>query len=212
MKSLLTLLWLTLSFCAFSATGEVKTLRYVPRVRDISVPEKTLNFGIVYTTQWVYYLTLQREAIKDHGSFKNWHRNMLSPHFDKDSFDWNIFKHGLTGHYYYLFYRSRGYDRTEAFTWSILSSLAFEFTIETATERPSYQDIYQTPVYGTVLGLGVEKLSLYFHEKDNWWGHTLGYVLNPFTLLPQWNEDDETISLTPLIDQKTTGVVVTYVF
>lgn len=184
---------------------------YIPRVRqDFPASEKALNFGVVYAAQWVYYLTMQKKTIEDHGSFKNWTHNPFSPHFDKDSFDYNIFKHTLTGNYYYLWFRSRGYTETSAFTWTFLSSLAFEFTVETATERPSYQDIYQTPVFGTVVGIGVEKLSRYFHGRDSWWGHTLGYLLNPFTLIPTTEEKE--VSLAPFMDRKNVGVLATYRF
>lgn len=182
---------------------------YIPKVREhFTVKENLVNFGAVYAAQWTYYLIGQREQLDDHGSFKNWTNNMFSPHFDKDSFDYNLFKHTLTGNYYYLWFRSRGHTRENAFWWSFLSSLAFEFTVENATERPSWQDIYQTPVFGTVAGIGVEKLSRYFHARDTWWGHGLGYLLNPFTLVPQSKE--QLVSGTPLLDHKSVGYTFTY--
>jgi hypothetical protein len=203
--------WLFLCpILAWSADQDI-IIEYIPRVREIPSHEKAINFGFVYGVQWTYYLTGQYSIIKKNGSFENWHQNMFSPHFDKDSFDFNIFKHTLTGNYYYLWYRSRGYDRVEAFWWSFLSSLAFEFTIETTTERPSYQDMYQTPVYGTVIGVGVEKLSLYFHKKDTWWGHGLGYVLNPFTLIPQWDQRFN-FSFTPILGSDVKGLMVGHDF
>jgi hypothetical protein len=193
------------------AKEEAKVLSYVPRVYEPPASEKALNFGIAYTAQWADYIVSQKKVIKEGGSYKNWHHNILSPHFDNDSFDYNIFKHGITGNYYFLFYRSRGYDRVEAFFWAFLSSAAFEFTIESFTERPSYQDLYQTPVYGTILGIGVEKLSIYFHRQDSWWGHTLGYMLNPFTLIPEWKHETK-VSFTPYFDSKKVGGLVTYDF
>lgn len=187
--------------------------RYLVKERELDTvtkKEKFTNFGVVYGAQWTYYLIGQREIIDEYGSFRNWHQNMFSPHFDKDSFDYNIFKHTLTGNYYYLWYRSRGYEESDSLVWSFISSLTFEFTIETATERPSWQDIYQTPVFGTAMGYGVEKLSLYFHEWDNWYGHTLGYILNPFTLLPRSRSAEVTIA--PIINKGTTGAYATYRF
>lgn len=154
----------------------------------ISDKEKFINFSAVYIAQWTYYLTLQSETIDKHGSFKNWYQYPFKPHYDKDNFDYNITKHSLTGNYYYLFYRSRGYTQQESFIWSSISSLVFEFTIETITEQPSYQDMYQTPVFGTVLGVGSEKLSKYLLSKDNWCAKTLGYILNPFVILPQTSD------------------------
>ncbi|RYZ50333.1 MAG: DUF3943 domain-containing protein [Proteobacteria bacterium] len=151
---------------------------------DISGVEKAGNFGFVYAAQWAVYYASQSETIKEHGGMENWTENPFKPHFDKDHFNYNLFKHTAVGQYYYLFYRSRGYDKKTAFAWTTLSSLAFEFTIETMTERPSYQDIYQTPVFGSIVGMGFEQLSLYFHSLETWPSTMLGYLFNPFTVLP----------------------------
>lgn len=184
---------------------------YEPEGRVIiPIKEKTLNFGFVYLSQWTLYLISQRDVIQEHGSLKNWYEHPMSPRFDRDSFEYNIFKHSLVGNYYYLFYRSRRYNEKDAFFWTFMSSLAFEFTIETITEKPSYQDIYQTPVFGTVLGIGFEKLSQYCHSWDNWYGDLLGYIINPMTLIPQFAR--ENASATPVVDNKKIGAIVTYRF
>ncbi len=168
----------------------------------VSSYERMTNFGMVYGAQWTTYLLTQRPAIEDHGSFRNWYTYPTSPHFDNDSFDYNIFQHSLSGAAYFLFYRNRGYTKVDAFLWSFVSSLAFEFTIETVTERPSWQDIYQTPVYGTILGMGVEKVSDTLYDTDTWWGKTLGTIVNPFRLF----------KVTPYYDGKEAGVTVTWSF
>lgn len=149
-----------------------------------SAKEKTINFAAVYTLQWAYYLTFQRDDIDKYGSFDNWKNYPFQPHYDHDSFHYNLVRHTIAGQYYYLFYRSREYTQPQAFAWTALSSLAYEFTIETFTERPSYQDIFLTPLFGTTVGVGIENLSAWLHTTDTWIGHTLGYILNPFTLLP----------------------------
>lgn len=97
----------------------------------------------------------------------------------------------------------------DAFLWSFVSSLAFEFTIETVTERPSWQDIYQTPVYGTLLGLGVEKVSDKLYETNTWWGKTLGTVINPFRLLKKLDPEIDGVTFT---DGKSGGFYVTRSF
>lgn len=153
----------------------------------ITSKEKKINFAAVYATQWAYYLTAHRQEIKKYGSFNNWTKNSIDPHYDRDGFEFNLLRHTFAGHYYYLFYRSRNYSEENAFIWSFISSFAFEFTIETITERPSYQDLYQTPVFGTVLGVGVEKLSKYLLSTGTWIGRFTGYALNPFVLLPTTN-------------------------
>ncbi len=173
----------------------------------IDIPQnKLLNFGVVYAAQWGFYFVSQHETIESHGSFNNWIEHSLHPEFDKDTFDYNLFKHALSGGYYYLFYRSRGYTEQASFIWSALSSLAFEFTIETITEKPSIQDIYQTPLFGAIVGVGFENLSKHLHELDTWYGHTLGYILNPFTLLPP------NFAAVATYTNETPGVLVTWVF
>ncbi|MES2803821.1 MAG: DUF3943 domain-containing protein [Bdellovibrionota bacterium] len=154
----------------------------------INSKEKVANFAAVYAAQWTYYLTAHKDEIKKYGSFENWVQYPMDPHYDRDGFEYNLIRHTIAGQYYYLFYRSRNYTEQNAFIWSFISSFAFEFTIETITERPSYQDLYQTPVFGTVLGVGVEKLSIYLHDTDTWLGHLTGYILNPFPLLPATNK------------------------
>lgn len=172
--------------------------------------ERMRNFGIVYGTQWAVYLATQKPTIEKNGSLSNWIHYPSSPHFDNDSFDYNLFQHSLSGGAYFLFYRSQGYTQTDSFLWSVISSAAFEFTIETITERPSWQDLYQTPVYGTLLGIGLEKVSDTFFEKGTWWGRALGYMTNPFRLLKK--EDEKKTSLTPFYSPGKVGLMYTQEF
>ena len=151
---------------------------------NITNGELAFNFASMYAVQWGMYILTQRETIADHGSFNNWATNWCQPHFDNDTFQYNIFKHSIVGQGYYQFYRSRGYELKKAFLWAFASSLAFEMAIETTTEKPSLQDIYQTPVYGTILGIGLEKVSQACHRTETALGHICGYILDPFTLLP----------------------------
>ncbi len=171
-----------LAFYSVSATGYEK-LVHVEKT-EISKWQLTKNFGANYLLQWSFYYAQQHEAIKTHGSFRNWRRNIFSPHFDRDNLETNLIQHSLAGASYYLFYRSKGYSEPKAFLWANLSSLAFEFTIETFTERPSYQDLALTATMGTALGLFAERASLYFHEKKVWPGRLLGFIFNPYSAFP----------------------------
>ena len=197
MKSCFIIIILVLSLSVHSNT-------YFTERSDISPEERTNTFLAIYGAQWAFYLTSQYHIIKEDGSVENWVKHTTSPRFDYDSFDFNIVKHTLSGSFYYLAYRSRGYYRREAFLWSTVSSLAFEFTIETITERPSYQDIYQTPIYGTILGIGLESASDYFHSKQNWLRY-FGYLFNPFTLFH--SPAREEVSFAPIINKDQYGLV-----
>jgi hypothetical protein len=162
--------------------------RFVQNTRmDISAGEKALTFGAVYVAQWASYVVMQNEAIRTKGSFENWRKYPFQPHFDRDGIGFNVFQHSLSGSLYYQFFRSRGYSRKNAVIWAVVSSTAFEFTIETITEPPSYQDLYQTPILGSILGMGLESASLFFHSKGTWPARVVGYLLNPFSLLPGAN-------------------------
>jgi hypothetical protein len=155
----------------------------LPSTRPASSSERLTNFALVYSAQWLVYGFTQGSTIGKHGSFRNWVEYPTQPHFDNDDYDFNIHKHSVSGASYYLFYRSRGYGMKDAFLWSFASSLAFEFTVETYTERPSYQDIYQTPVFGTLLGIGLETASRHLVASSSRFIRFFGYVLNPFALI-----------------------------
>lgn len=169
--------------------------------------ETAANFGVVYTAQWGVYWLTQEKIIREHGSWQNFADNFTRPTFDKDSFDYNIVKHTLSGQYYYLFYRYRGYSQGDAFLWTFLSSLAFEFIVENYTEPPSIQDIYQTPIYGTLAGMLSERASDYLREKDNLLLQGLGYILNPFAVLSDLN-----IGVSPRIEPDSLGMQATWRF
>lgn len=140
--------------------------------------------SLLYAGQWSYYLVGQNANLRENGSPRNWVKNPANPHFDKDFYDFNLVMHTMTGSLYYGYYRSFGSSRPRSLAFSTLSVLLFEFTIETGTERPSFQDIYQTPVLGAVLGMGLEDLSLLCLESRYAPVRGMGYLFNPFTLVP----------------------------
>jgi hypothetical protein len=92
--------------------------------------------------------------------------------------------HPLSGSQLYLLYRADGYTRMEAFGMTFVTSTLFEFTVEIFTEPASVQDLYQTPVLGTVFGLGIESFSMYLLNTGTTLGKFLGHLINPATLLP----------------------------
>jgi len=65
---------------------------------------------------------------------------------------------------------------------SFISTVLFEFTVEIYTEPASIQDIFQTPVLGAVLGLGLETASLYLLNSGVPGSKFLGHILNIYTL------------------------------
>jgi hypothetical protein len=142
------------------------------------------QIGLMYVGQWGYYVTFQNEGIRKDGSFKNWYTGPANMHFDKDSYDYNLILHTVAGAISYGYFRGFGNSKGESLLLSTISQFMFEFTIETITEPPSVQDMYQTPVFGAVLGMGLEESSLWLLNRQNWAAKALGTLINPFTLMP----------------------------
>ncbi len=65
---------------------------------------------------------------------------------------------------------------------TLIQSTLFEFTMEVYTEPPSVQDLYQTPVFGSILGFGIEKLSMKLLNSGSAIGKITAHIINPATL------------------------------
>lgn len=152
--------------------------------RKHSLLENIKNIGIVYGMTWFFYPLVQPKVLRGAGGIKTFQNNFGKLVFDQDEPFWNDFVHPLSGSQLYLLYRADGYDRLTAFEMTFISSALFELTVEIFTEPASVQDLYQTPVLGTILGFGIENLSMYLLNSGNSIGKLLGHALNPATLFP----------------------------
>jgi len=101
-------------------------------------------------------------------NFSNWEEKNLSPDnmgdryahkvsdgpvVDKDDNGINYYGHPYFGGAYYIHSRHSGYTKNESFVFSFLmSTCMYEYGIEAFFERPSMQDIFVTPILGTVHG------------------------------------------------------------
>ncbi len=74
------------------------------------------------------------------------------PSFDFDNFFFNYIAHPIDGSEFYLVARNRGLTWWQSFAYAAAVSTVFEFLIESAYERASWQDLWITPVSGTVIG------------------------------------------------------------
>lgn len=152
--------------------------------RQHSMVENVKNIGIVYGMTWFFYPLIQPKIFRGAGGIKEYSRNFGRMVFDQDEPFWNSFVHPLSGSQLYLLYRADGYDRLSAFEMTFISSALFELTVEIFTEPASVQDLYQTPVVGTLLGFGIENASLYLLNSGNTLAKIIGHAINPATLLP----------------------------
>lgn len=162
----------------------VSLYKYGYNDREHSFAENAKTIGVVYGLTWFFYPLVQPKVFHGAGGVKEYSRNIGKLVFDQDEPFWNDFVHPLSGSQLYLLYRANGYDRLSAFQMTFISSALFEFTVETFTEPASVQDLYQTPVFGTFLGFGIENASMYLLNSGNTVGKILGHALNPATLFP----------------------------
>ncbi|MBW2401629.1 MAG: DUF3943 domain-containing protein [Deltaproteobacteria bacterium] len=104
----------------------------------------------------------------------------------------NYVSHPLLGATWFLIYRSRGHDFIASSLGLVFQSLWLEYVIEGPYKVPSGHDLLFTPLLGVPLGIGLDSLSVYLLKKDDRPLHYLGYLFNPFRLLPiaknhHWN-------------------------
>lgn len=150
--------------------------------RDHTWKENAGHIAALYGLTWAIYPLSQPKVFLEEGSFKRYGRNFGQLVFDKDEPFWNQMVHPISGSQLYLYYRANGYARMDSFLMTLISSALFETTVEIYTEPASVQDLYITPVYGTILGLGLENLSMYLLNTGNAFGRFWGHVINPATL------------------------------
>lgn len=172
---------------------------YTYKDRKHSMGENIKQLSAIYGLTWALYPVTQPEVFREKGSGTNYGNNLGKLVFDKDEPFWNWIVHPLSGSQLFLYYRANGYSRISSLAMTFISSTLFEFTVEIYTEPASVQDLYQTPVFGAFLGVGLEKLSMYLLNTGNAFGRFFGHVLNPATLF--WFYEGK-VQITPTIDRK----------
>lgn len=179
-----------------------KKFRYSFVKKEHSIGEIVGDVAIIYGVATLLYPLTQPEILDaTTGSWSKYKKNFGRLVFDQDEPFWNFFVHPLTGGQMFLYYRSKGYSKMEAFRLTFFSSALFEFTIETFSEPASIQDLFNTPILGSLMGLGIEELSFYLLNSGSTLGKFLGHIINPCTML--WFYDGK-MRLTPYINGKGT--------
>ena len=89
---------------------------------------------------------------KSTAGFSKWWDNVSNPHRDTDDAYLNWITHPYWGAAYYIRGRERGLSRWQSFGYSALLSTLYEYGAEAFFEKPSYQDLWITPVIGSLLG------------------------------------------------------------
>ncbi len=185
------------SFFAVQARGDV-TYKYEYKDRPHTFGENVRYVSILYALNWGGYYFSQPRAFSHEGSWKGYKGRFGKIVFDMDSSYWNQVIHPYVGSQVFLFYRSQSYSRMSSFFMTAIQSTLFEFTIEAYTEPASAQDLYQTPVLGSLLGIFLEESSLYLLKSSNVFSRGLGHLINPMTLFPFFEGKTQ---MTPMVEK-----------
>ncbi|MFW7381326.1 MAG: DUF3943 domain-containing protein [Oligoflexus sp.] len=188
------------SFIA-TKTAFAQTLagKFAYQEREFSLVEQVEHVSVVYAVTWVVYPVFQPDIMAGkRGSWQDYRNNFGRTVFDQDEPFWNGLVHPLSGSQLYLFYRGLGYERSHSFLMTFISSTLFEYTVEIYSEPASIQDLYQTPVFGTTLGYGLEILSVDLLNRDSAFANFMGRIVNPMSYLV----DSTTYSMTPVTNLK----------
>lgn len=113
-----------------------------------------------------------RAELQDVPLFKRWHNHVIKkgPEWDHDKFYFNYLLHPYAGAVYYMAARSCGFNAWQSLLYcTCISTIGWEFGIEAFMERPSIQDIFVTPLVGSLIGEGFYKIKRKIVEN----GYTL---------------------------------------
>ena len=96
-----------------------------------------------------------RSELQKDPPLKRWYQNVFKkgPEWDHDNAIFNYVLHPYAGAAYFMTARSCGFNFYRSLLYSAcISTIGWEFGIEACMERPSIQDIFVTPLVGSVIG------------------------------------------------------------
>ena len=106
------------------------------------------------------------------------------PVWDKDDWALNYIGHPIAGSYYYNALRSQNASRFHSFLFSTAQSFIWEYFIEGMAERPSAQDLFITPVVGSLLGESTHMLTMSMRRNGfNFFEKVFVLLFNPMFVI-----------------------------
>lgn len=127
--------------------------------------------------------------------YKRWFRNIFKrgPEWDHDKFMFNWVLHPYAGAAYFMCARTCGFNFWRSLLYSaLISTVGWEFGIEACMERPSYQDLFVTPIIGSLIGEGFYRLKRLIVDRNyeilgsQYIGHILAFFLDPVNEVIGW--------------------------
>lgn len=110
-----------------------------------------------------------RAELQDVPLLKRWRNHVLKegPEWDHDKFYFNYILHPYAGAVYFMAARSCGFNFWRSMLYSsVVSTVGWEFGIEAFMERPSYQDLFITPLIGSCIGEGFYRVKRWLVDND----------------------------------------------
>lgn len=102
-----------------------------------------------------------RAKYKEHPFYERWYQNVFvkGPEWDGDKFIFNYVLHPYAGAAYFMSARSCGFNFGQSLLYSAcISTFGWEYGIEACMERPSIQDLFVTPLVGSIIGEGFYRI------------------------------------------------------
>lgn len=136
-----------------------------------------------------------RADIRNVPFYKRWYRNVFKrgPEWDHDKFVFNFVLHPYAGAAYFMCARTCGFNFWKSMLYSaMISTVGWEFGIEACMERPSIQDIFITPLVGSLFGEGFYRLKRLIVDRNYeilgtpFIGHVLAFFLDPVNEFIGW--------------------------
>jgi hypothetical protein len=118
-------------------------------------------FGYQFFVIGVLYISPQSVSgwspeQKKNFTVEKYYNNVTDIIWDHDKFYINFLLHPYWGMAYYVRARDRGVSETGSFWYSVLLSTMWEFGVEAMFEEVSIQDLFITPIVGSVVGKYVD--------------------------------------------------------
>ncbi len=136
-----------------------------------------------------------RADIRNVPFYKRWYRNVFKrgPEWDHDNPIFNFVLHPYAGAAYFMCARTCGFNFWKSMLYSaMISTIGWEFGIEACMERPSVQDIFITPLVGSIMGEGFYRLKRLIVDRNYeilgtpFVGHILAFFLDPVNEFIGW--------------------------
>ena len=110
-----------------------------------------------------------RDEIQSVPLFTRWYNHVIrdGPEWDGDKIIFNYVLHPYAGAVYFMAARSCGFNYVQSMVYSTLvSTIGWEFGIEAFMERPSLQDLFITPLVGSLIGEAFYRVKRHIVERD----------------------------------------------